>query len=160
MQTFLPWDDFDDSANALDYRRLGKQRVETQQILNVLVSINPNLAPPNELSSQRPGWRNHPAVLMWEGYDHALALYGIAICEEWLSRGYRDGVCSRFWQHLQLNYPVEEDAEMPWWFGREEFHDSHRAMLKMKDPEFYSDFPNSRATGYWWPTEHMDERMV
>ncbi|MDQ1681515.1 MAG: hypothetical protein QOH99_56, partial [Frankiaceae bacterium] len=33
MQTFLPYADFGASARVLDDRRLGKQRVETLQIL-------------------------------------------------------------------------------------------------------------------------------
>jgi hypothetical protein len=41
MQTFLPYEDFTLSAQVLDYRRLGKQRVEALQIYNVLVD-NPS----------------------------------------------------------------------------------------------------------------------
>ncbi len=53
MQTFLPYPDFAESARVLDNKRLGKQRVEVLQILNVLTD------------STRKGWRNHPAVAMW-----------------------------------------------------------------------------------------------
>ena len=34
MQTFLPTSNFAESAKYLDYRRLGKQRVEVLQLLN------------------------------------------------------------------------------------------------------------------------------
>ena len=37
MQTFLPYKSFNKSFKVLDYRRLGKQRVEAMQILNVLL---------------------------------------------------------------------------------------------------------------------------
>ena len=37
MQTFLPFADFAASAAVLDDRRLGKQRVETLQVLRALV---------------------------------------------------------------------------------------------------------------------------
>ena len=37
MQTFLPYPDFERSAKVLDNKRLGKQRVEVLQILNVLL---------------------------------------------------------------------------------------------------------------------------
>ncbi|HMC68015.1 MAG TPA: pyrimidine dimer DNA glycosylase/endonuclease V, partial [Mycobacteriales bacterium] len=37
MQTFLPYSRFDASAAVLDDLRLGKQRVETLQILRALV---------------------------------------------------------------------------------------------------------------------------
>jgi hypothetical protein len=54
MQTFLPSLDFTACARVLDSRRLGKQRVETLQIVRAL------LVP-------EYGWRHHPAVLMWKG---------------------------------------------------------------------------------------------
>ena len=51
VQTFLPYPDFERSARTLDPKRLGKQRVETIQVVRALT---------------RPGygWANHPAVLM------------------------------------------------------------------------------------------------
>ena len=58
MQTFLPYPDLRDSVACLDSKRLGKQRVECLQILNVL-------------EGRRTGWQNHPAVKMWAGRsDH------------------------------------------------------------------------------------------
>ena len=36
MQTFLPYESFEESAKVLDYRRLGKQRVEGMQIINAI----------------------------------------------------------------------------------------------------------------------------
>jgi len=61
MQTFLPYPDFIDSVKALDYRRLGKQRVEARQILNILLENRKN-----------GGWVNHPCTKMWRGYHDAL----------------------------------------------------------------------------------------
>lgn len=69
MQTFLPYADFDRCAEVLDNRRLGKQRVETLQIMRALTV--PGYA-----------WQSHPAVLMWKGYEEALAAYGMAVCRE------------------------------------------------------------------------------
>ena len=63
MQTFLPVADFAESARLLDSPRLGKQRVETLQILRAL-----------ELPDY--GWANHPAVRMWRGRTPALVAYG------------------------------------------------------------------------------------
>lgn len=37
MQTFMPYNSFEESAHALDQRRLGKQRVENYQILQALL---------------------------------------------------------------------------------------------------------------------------
>ena len=36
MHTFLPSSDFSESALMLDYKRLGKQRVEGMQLLNAM----------------------------------------------------------------------------------------------------------------------------
>jgi hypothetical protein len=64
VQTFLPYPDFARSAAVLDDRRLGKQRVETLQILRALT---------------RPdyGWRHHPAVLMWKGHEVSLDAFAV-----------------------------------------------------------------------------------
>ncbi|WP_169805263.1 MSMEG_6728 family protein, partial [Nocardiopsis trehalosi] len=74
MQTFLPYAAFADAAAALDARRLGKQRVETLQVLRALVW-------------PRYGWQNHPVTAMWRGFVPALVGYGVAVCREWRERG-------------------------------------------------------------------------
>jgi hypothetical protein len=56
MQTFLPVANFKESAKILDYRRLGKQRVEARQILNAL-------------QGKSKGWANHPATKCGEGLN-------------------------------------------------------------------------------------------
>ncbi|KPC83656.1 cytoplasmic protein, partial [Streptomyces sp. NRRL WC-3753] len=77
MQTFLPYPDFAASAAVLDVRRLGKQRVETLQVLR-------GLTVPDY------GWRHHPAVRMWQGYEEALVRYGLERCRQWTEAGRRD----------------------------------------------------------------------
>ena len=79
MQTFLPYRDFRKSFSILDYRRLGKQRVEAHQILNVLLE-----------RTDTKGWRNHPITKMWKGYEDALKMYFNLCVEEWVSRGYNN----------------------------------------------------------------------
>lgn len=71
MQTFLPYPDITLSAAVLDYKRLGKQRVEAMQILNALAGL-------------KRGWTNHPAVRMWRGYEDGLAAYHDACISEWI----------------------------------------------------------------------------
>ena len=61
MQTFLPYSSFKDTAKVLDYRRLGKQRVEGMQIIQTIENQN--------------GWKNHPIVKMWTPYVPALKQY-------------------------------------------------------------------------------------
>lgn len=136
MQTFLPYADFQRTAKVLDYRRLGKQRIEAKQILRVLL---------NETDSR--GWRNHPAVKMWKGHEGVLAAYGVVICEEWVLRGYKDN---------QLPYFIARtfsDAE-PSWMGDEKFHVAHQSNLIRKDSKYYQPhFSNVKDDlPYIWPT--------
>ena len=77
MQTFLPYPSFAESARVLDRARLGKQRVETYQILRANAGLT-------------RGWVHHPAAVMWRGHSAALAEYGAAMCREWIERGYND----------------------------------------------------------------------
>ena len=117
MQTFLPYSDFKKSAEALDMKRLGKQRVECLQILKALTGAG--------------GWKNHPAVKMWNGYSSALITYGIAICIEWKKRGYKDTCLEKI---LQFGNPGDI---MPPWMGNVDFHISHMSNLIRKDSEYY-----------------------
>ena len=83
MQTFLPYPDFEQSAAVLDRARLGKQRVETMQLMNAMLR--------QYLGESVSGWINHPAKRMWDGYAWALLQYQIAVISEWVRvRGYKD----------------------------------------------------------------------
>ena len=118
MQTFLPYKDFNKSLQSLDWRRLGKQRVEAHQILNVLLE-----------RTDTKGWRNHPITKMWAGYESALQLYFNLCVYEWVRRGYNN--------NMELeNVPYV--IKYPEWLGNESFHSSHRANLLRKDLEYYS----------------------
>ena len=66
------------SAAVLDQKRLGKQRVECIQVLRGL--IRPDY-----------GWRHHPAVKMWAGYEEALVRYALDMCAVWSATGRRVG---------------------------------------------------------------------
>jgi len=138
MQTFLPYADFSLSASVLDYRRLGKQRVEALQIYNALVD-NPTLQ-----GNKYKGWLNHPAVLMWKGYEEALLLYKNKMIEEW-----RD---VRKYNNTMEIVEVPDSIKMPPWVGDERVHASHRSNLLRKDFEFYSKFGWQEDTDleYYW----------
>ncbi len=145
VQTFLPYADFRASAAALDDRRLGKQRVETLQVLRAVVW-------------PRYGWKNHPAAKMWRGFTHALVAYGVAVCEEWQARGRADAVRESL---LQFTGGVAPDpnvlaaaGQIPPWVGVDAVHVSHQSALVRKDPEFYrSLFPDvPDDLPYVWPS--------
>jgi hypothetical protein len=131
MQTFLPFPDFVKSAKVLDYRRLGKQRVECVQLLSALSGV-------------KKGWVNHPAAKMWRGYETALQAYKDVCIQEWVSRGYKNT--------LELSNVVAPYA-LPSWFGDPLFHRSHQSNLLRKDPVFYMPyFPGvSPDLPYIWP---------
>jgi hypothetical protein len=120
MQTFLPLPNFHATAEVLDYKRLGKQRVEAWQILRAL-------------RNETKGWVNHPATVMWRGHEQSLILYGIVICNEWIKRGYQDALLPQFQAEL-----TDPNAPLPWWFGFKPLHLSHRSNLIRKDADYYS----------------------
>lgn len=135
MQTFLPLPDFKKSFECLDYKRLGKQRVEAQTILKAL--------------KFKTGWSNHPAVLMWEGYENALKLYFNLCLDEWIKRGYNN---------TMEKFKLEGEIIYPPWFGKEKFHASHRSNLLRKDFEFYNKYGWIEPTDlpYFWPTKEKE----
>lgn len=69
IQTFVPYADYRNSATILDDRRLGKQRVETLQILHVLLGLRTDPDTGVIAPYEPRGWRTHPAELMWKGVD-------------------------------------------------------------------------------------------
>lgn len=148
MQTFLPYESFVSTAKVLDYKRLGKQRVEAKQILEILLE-----GPSKSLSR----WKHHPAVLMWEGHEYYLASYGMTMCDEWIRREYTDNLIQYF---VDARNEVLSDGSdgmlVPPWIGFKPFHLSHMSNLVRKDPVHYgwqfgpgvpADLP------YYWPTK-------
>lgn len=144
MQTFLPYADFTASSAVLDDRRLGKQRVETFQILRALTW--PEYA-----------WKNHPAVRMWRGFIPALVAYGLANCQEWVRRGNADTVEASLLAFTDGRRPDAAElavaGRLPLWVGLPLLHLSHRSALVRKQPEFYrpvfGDVPDDLP--YFWP---------
>lgn len=134
MQTFLPIPDFAASARVLDWRRLGKQRVEAWMLHDVLTNA----------ASRFRNWSRHPVVPMWRGHEDALALYFWTMVDEWTGRGYRSTI--------SLPRPGGRVA-MPPWLGNERLHSSHRSNLIRKDPAWYGQFgwDESPDQPYWWP---------
>jgi hypothetical protein len=134
MQTFVPLETFEDIAACLDYRRLGKQRVECLQILNAL-------------DTGKSSWASHPATLMWYGYEAALRAYQSVMIKEWIRRGYNNTMAiPRRGGRLKLP---------EWWGGP--IHSTHRAALLYKAPEHYSQFGWSETPelNYHWPTKEI-----
>ena len=139
MITFVPWNDVVLCAKSLDYRRLGKQRVEAYQIWRTLVGLS-------------SGWRNHPATRMWEGHTCFLAMYCNAMIDEWIAQGYRN---------FMKKLPHCSNPKPPPWWGWPPIHLSHQASLNRKLPSYYS-FPVTEYAewGYVWPTKVSPEFRI
>jgi hypothetical protein len=148
VQTFLPYADFERSARALDQKRLGKQRVETIQVIRALTWPG-------------YGWANHPAALMWKGFEEALGRYGFICCEVWVELGFGDTCASTMATDLRAagvntvrTQPELAAADaLPPWLGDEPFHRSHQSALVRKDQEHYRpQFPDvPDDLDYVWP---------
>ena len=148
MQTFLPHPDFEESARALDPKRLGKQRVECIQVIR-------------GLTVPGYGWRHHPAVKMWKGHEEALGRYSITCCEVWVELGFADTCAATIMTDLgaagvtavRTQAELARAGALPAWLGDEEFHRSHRSSLMRKDPAFYRPrFPGvPDDLPYVWP---------
>lgn len=154
MQTFLPHADFAATAHVLDQRRLGKQRVEVIQVLR-------------GLTVPGYGWRHHPAVRMWMGYEEALVRYGLEICRRWCALGHNDTcaatltselLTAKGTDHPRSQPELAASGQLPPWLGDPALHLSHRSALIRKDPEFYGPiFPDVPADlPYVWPRSDRD----
>lgn len=152
LNTFLPYPDLQESVRVLDRKRLGKQRVEAFQILNIVSSPLPPLG-----STSRSSWAHAPAVRMWAGYPHALALYYNLCLQEWHTRGYRNILLKA----TPLGDPSHTPAVMPPWFGNDALHASHRSNLLRKFPEHYSQFLWTEPPDlpYVWPVPLVKDKM-
>jgi hypothetical protein len=130
MQTFLPYPNLLHSIWCLDWKRLGKQRVEAKQILISLETRN--------------RWYSHPAVQMWKEFESGLQQYHDLAIAVWIIRGFKNS----------MPYLNPKSVELPPWFGGE-IHATHRSNLLRKDPQFYSQYNWSESPDipYFWPTK-------
>lgn len=158
MQTFLPWPDFRATARDLDVQRLGKQRVETLQLLQSRLRYLQCEAYGNEI--ELPGWYCHPARLMWHEHEALLAVYGYAICDEWVARGYKDTCREKISRVLKEIVAFDPKMHMPCytipeWFVDDRLFESHRAALLRKDPEHYASYEETCDPNveYFWPNK-------
>ncbi len=158
MQTFVPYADFQRSAEVLDNKRLNKQLLEGRQIYSIISS-----------GRTTGGWVNHPAVKMWRNRDNALFLYLEAMKDECDARGIST---TKNWNAIlemhEWNWDRGSGVTMPMWWGDERVHESHRNNLYVKSPEMYAQFAyDNRVTccktcNYFWPTHtlYYNEELV
>lgn len=137
MQIFLPYSDFRKSLQTLDNKRLGKQRVETYQIISA-ITRRPKLD-----GTPYKGWLNHPCTVMWKNHVNALKEYLNISITEWIIRGFNN---------TMLFEDISEPVIYPSFIGNERFHSSHRANLLKKEPEYYNQYGwiENPADPYVW----------
>jgi hypothetical protein len=145
MQTFLPYPNYIRCVQSLDNKRLGKQRVEAMQIINIL-----------DGKQTSAGWRNHPAVKMWVGYTNSLKYYCNCCIDEWIKRGFKN---------TMVKYDVDHQNEEPWFIGNQDFHRAMRARLIEKNEEFYLPIFTKIDKGfndgkYFWPVNETQTFRV
>lgn len=144
MQTFLPSANPVITARWLDSKRLNKQILECYQILNVLSGKSPT-----------GGWRNHPAVLMWRGFERGLWSYVQAMILEARSRGIKtenneanlNRLKDQCWEDWGNNAPS-------FWNDNNKLMrvtTTHKASLFDKDPMYYSKFSYAKNSFYNQP---------
>ena len=115
MQTFLPYDNYEQSVESLDDARLRKQCVEVGQILDAII--------------YKTGWKNHPVSKMFKNHTNSLVTYGLYACVEAKMRGFK---WEKNYDKTVGFYNHQNCDDMPEWVGDQELHDSHKARLLEK----------------------------
>jgi hypothetical protein len=143
MQTFLPYANYQQSVHILDMKRLGKQRVETFQIMKVLKKLS------------EPATEKEKV-----GYEASLLDYQEETIAEWVDRGYLDTCWVKTLEVFE-SMNVRYDRQPPPWFGNDDLHESHQSSLVRKAPDYYRpifpDVPDDIE--YVWPVT-KDERLI
>lgn len=153
MQTFLVNSSFSETAKCLDWRRLGCQRKEAKQILEI-----------NTIHKNKSRWYNHPACIQWRGYEWALCEYGTDMCLEWSRRGYEDNCYPLFLNLLgqfARNGFKDNFFVYPKFIQDERFLSSHRAALLAKNFDWYKQFrwKEEPKISYFWPSKELDNSI-
>jgi len=141
MQTFLPYGDFEASAQTLDNKRLNKQILEGYQILKVLSNASPSGA-----------WRNHPAVLMWKKCENELHNYIQHMIYEADWRGIKTDKNASNIRILKRQYGQSWGNDLPFWMEDATMltciTTTHRVNLFHKDPSYYAKFKSDVSSPY------------
>lgn len=139
MQVFLPYANFRTTAQHLDMKRLGKQRVECMQIVSAVTGVKVQAyANGLEVVKAGPGWRNHPITKLWAPHLPYLVNYACEMCDEWVRRGYKDTTKNKIQligSHQSLSTPGR--VTKPPFLGDQQFLDVYKKILILKDPHFY-----------------------
>lgn len=146
MQVFIV-DGSLETAIALDAKRLNKQIIECQQILDAL--------------NGKKAWSNHPCVLQYKGYEKWLVAYQSCLENyHYYKNGKVEFIGSVSKNHLSLMSAIKwselADLCIPP-FHTQEYYDQMKRRLYTKDPNHYklwAHLGTSECNWYWSPTEN------
>lgn len=99
---------------------------------------------------------------VWEGHTDALALYGTCLIKTDRARRHNPGLHRAELKQLESMLPMDPDSVgVPWWFGIQAVHISHKAALIKHDPIFYTNRFDPLKKIKDWPdiplvTPHVD----
>ena len=110
MQVFLPFPCVEKSLKVLNKQRLGKQRVEANQMIGII-------------EGHGKGWKSHPCTKMYSSYLDFLKFYYNRSLLEFEHKG---------GNNLRLSQIAHGEIQSPPWFGDDKFHLSHRSNLLRK----------------------------
>ena len=164
VNIFLPYPNIYYSAKCLDKQRLGKQRVEAKQLIDLLEEYDKTGIIPSK------GWSTHPAFRSWIGFTNHLKVYFNIIVREWISRGCQNNmplyhidetlyhIVECTFDGVKAVYDRDKFNEysFPYWVSFPPFYLSHQAALLRKNPKYYRPFYNNTLipfinNGYLWP---------
>lgn len=157
VNTFVPdRDSYYRSALALKRQHLGKQRVESLQIMCALLGVDKHGAPRVLPPGRKPGWSNHTAARMWRGHELALLEYTVTMCIAWkrlgeLARGraYSDTIGPRvidIWQRAVIRDVQQRGDE---WRALEAVGVSRDLLADYREDRVWSR-PHYAPPPSWW----------
>lgn len=143
VNTFILTNSPKECAKLLDYKRLGKQRVEAYQIVNIIIG-------------EQKGFSNHPIAHVWKDHVESLKYYTNCMIDEWINRGYKNTM-------VKYDLPDYTEDQLPWWYKNKQLQYCNMASLARKDPKFYSGvftFPSEyEHHGYIWMNKVKPEHL-
>ena len=164
VNIFIPFPNIYMSVKCLDRERLGKQRVECKQIIDLLEEYDRTHILPEK------GWSSHPAFLSWIGFTNHLKVYFDICVKEWTDRGYVNNMqtynidqskyniveCSFDGKTATYNNSKFNEFSFPYWVSFPPFYKSHQAALLRKNPKYYIEYFGNELgefinNGYLWP---------
>lgn len=173
VNIFIIVPDIKQTAKMLDMKRLGKQRVEAKQIIDLLEFYDKNK------TFNGKSWSNHPATLSWIGFTNHLKVYFNIITREWIERGYNNTMefynvdeslynivpCTFENNILTYDNTMFNEYSFPFWVSFPPFYLSHQAALCRKNPTFYKfllreELKPFLEVGYLWPSHLRNENYA